>query len=153
MTGYPPLSALLPHAPPMLLLDEILGHDGDTVVAVATIRADHPFLDPLTAGVPSHIGIELMAQACGALAGLRASGTGRAPALGFLLGTRRYSSSARWFGVGERLEVRATETYLDGEMGVFDCRIVLDGHEVASAALTVYQPADPAAVLAGRMGR
>ncbi len=148
----PAIAALLPHGPPMRLLDEVLEYDGTSVTVAATIRADHPFFDAGASGIPCHVGIELMAQACGTFAGLRAAGTGHPPALGFLLGTRHFQAAVRWFGVGQRLVVSATVAYLDGEMGVFDCRISVGLTERASAQLTVYQPVDAAAVLAGGVG-
>jgi len=149
MTDAPPIAALLPHAPPMLLLDELLEHGTDFVTAAATIRADNPFFDREADGIPCHIGIELMAQTCGAYAGLCSLTEGRPPALGFLLGTRKYACSTSRFDEGERLVVRSSVVYMDGEMGVFECRIDVGADEVASAQLTVYQPADPAFVLSG----
>ena len=153
MTEVPPIAALLPHAPPMLLLDALVEHGADFVTATATIRTDHPFFDGETDGVPCHVGIELMAQTCGAFAGLRALAESRPPALGFLLGTRAYACSVRRFAKGDRLVVRSSVVYLDGEMGVFDCRIAVGTDEVASAQLIVYQPADPLSVLSGKAGR
>ncbi len=151
--AFPPIAALLPHAPPMLLLDEVLDHGTDTITTAVTIRCDHPFFDTVAASVPCHVGIELMAQTCGAYAGLRAQSEGRPPSLGFLLGTRKYSCTVRRFGIGDRMEVRATVVYLDGEMGVFDCRICIKAVEIASAQLTVYQPADVTAVPTGPVGK
>ena len=149
--AFPPLATLLPHAPPMLLLDRVLEHGEDWILVETTIAADHPFFDPAAGGVPCHVGIELMAQACGAFAGLGSLAEGRPPALGFLLGTRMFTSSVARFMAGDRLTVRVAKLYLDGEMGVFDCRINLGCALIASAQLTVYQPADPTAVLAGRV--
>lgn len=133
-----PVAQLLPHRPPMVLLDEAVGYDEACAVAVAVIGPDHPFLQP--EGVPTHLGIELMAQACGVYVGAHAQADGRPVRLGYLLGTRDFRAHNDWFRPGDRLEVTAAVVFRDDGMGVFDCRIARDGAVVAEAQLTVYQP-------------
>lgn len=138
---------LLPHEPPMVLLDRVLEWDSGWLHAVVDIRADSRFHEP-GRGVPAHVGIEYMAQACGAYAGLEAKAAGQPVRLGFLLGTRRYVSSTPWFRPGDRLIVKVAEVLREGVMGVFDCRIERDGDEIATARLNVYQPEDAPVVAA-----
>ena len=145
-----PIADLLPHAPPMILLDQVLGVDAQAVAAVVTIRSDHPFI--AAEGVPVQVGIELMAQVCGAYAGANALAAGDPVKLGFLLGTRRYQAYDDWLRLGDRLEVRASLTFRDEEMGVFDCRIERRGELVAEAQLSVFQPKDPDAIVAKLRG-
>ena len=145
-----PIEALLPHAPPMILLDEVMGVDSESVAAVVTIRPDHPFI--AVEGVPVQVGIELMAQVCGAYAGANALAAGEAVKLGFLLGTRRFQAYDDWLRRGDRLEVRAKLSFRDEEMGVFDCRIERRGDLVAEAQLSVFQPKDPDAIVAKLRG-
>lgn len=142
MTACPwPVERLLPHAAPMLLLDEALDYDQDSILAAVTIRSDHPFATP--DGVPAHVGIEFMAQTCGAWAGALAMESNQPVKLGFLLGTRRYKSVVPWFRPGERLEINAKVVFRDQGMGVFDCRITGgDGAVLAEAQLSVFQPGD-----------
>jgi len=135
-----PVERLLPHAPPMVLLDEVIGYDADGVLAAATIGAGHPFL--AGDGVPAHVGIELMAQACGAFAGTEAMAAGEAVRIGFLLGTRRFEAHVPLFRIGERLEISARVALRDDEMACFDCEIRHTGTVVAHARLNVYQPKD-----------
>lgn len=130
---------LLPHARPMLLLDEALSYDAGGAVAAVTIHPDHLFAGP--EGVPAHVGIEFMAQTCGVWAGAEARREGGAVRLGFLLGTRRYKAVRPFLAFGERLEITARLVFRDQGMGVFDCRIAGAGGEVlAEAQLSVYQP-------------
>lgn len=140
MTASPlPIEDLLPHARPMLLLDDALACDASHGQAAVTIRPDFPFIGP--EGVPAHIGIELMAQTCGVWAGGEAVRRGGKARLGYLLGTRSYRAVRPFFRLGERLTVTATLVFRDAGMGVFDCRIDGDGGEVlAEAQLSVYQP-------------
>jgi predicted hotdog family 3-hydroxylacyl-ACP dehydratase len=131
---------LLPHRPPMVLLDQVVNHSDDAVTAALTIGPQTPFLEA-GLGVPAHIGLEWMAQACGAFAGLEAQRANEPVRLGFLLGTRRYQAARAYFTEGERLEIGAKLVFREGGMGVFDCKIIgAGGADLAIAQLTVYQP-------------
>ena len=133
-----PMESLLPHAAPMLLLDEALSHGEDSVTTRVTIRPDHPFAGP--EGVPGHIGIELMAQTCGAWAGINARKHDEPVRVGYLLGTRRYTVDRSWFRFGDVLDIEAQLLFRDQGMGVFHCRIMIEGKMVAEAQINVYQP-------------
>src|SRR3954469_5254542 len=135
----PSIAELLPHAPPMVLLDRVVARRAGSITVEVTIGEESLFLGP--EGVPGHIGLEYMAQACGAYAGAEALEAGQAVRVGFLLGTRHYALHAPWFRRGDVLLVSADEVYRDDEMGVFGCRIVIDGRVAAEAQLNVYQPA------------
>jgi predicted hotdog family 3-hydroxylacyl-ACP dehydratase len=127
----------------MVLLDRIIGSEPGKLAAVVDIRTASEFYVP-GRGVPAHVGIEYMAQACGAYAGLEAKEAGKPIRTGFLLGTRHYASTVSWFQAGEQLVVGVIEVLRQGPMGVFDCRIERAGAEVATARLSVYQPNDVA---------
>ena len=136
-----PVEELLPHAAPMLLLDEALACHAEGACAAVTLRPDHLLARP--EGVPAHVGVEFMAQTCGIWAGGMAKREGGAARLGFLLGTRRYKAVRPFFHFGERLEITARLVFRDQGMGVFDCRISGAGGEIlAEAQLSVYQPDD-----------
>jgi predicted hotdog family 3-hydroxylacyl-ACP dehydratase len=147
LVSKPPIGVLLPHGPPMILLDEVLSSDETSLSAALTIRENSLFLE--ARGVPAHIGIEYMAQACGAYAGLKALERGEPVRIGLLLGTRGYEARVRWFHVADYLVVSVSETYRDGHMGAFDCRIDRQRELVATAQLNVYQPDDPETLLQG----
>ena len=139
MSGpFPPIETLLPHRPPMILLDAVVACDEARLSAVVTIRPTSLFRDAHR--VPGHIGIEYMAQACGAFAGAEALRRGEAVRIGFLLGTRRYIMHAPWFHLGECLTVSVSLGYRDESMATFDGRIDVAGTLAAEARLTVYQP-------------
>ncbi len=133
---------LLPHGEPMILLDRVVGYDEHQILAETKVRPDHPFAT--AEGVPAHLGIELMAQCCGAFNGCWARATGGAAQIGFLLGTRRYQAGRDHFALGENLRISATLLFRDEEMGVFDCRISNALEILANAQLSVYQPKDDA---------
>jgi predicted hotdog family 3-hydroxylacyl-ACP dehydratase len=135
-----PIDALLRHKPPMMLLDKVIGYDHSGLVASVTITSASMWLHP--DGVPSHIGIEYMAQACGAWAGAQALDVGEPVKIGFLLGTRLCRLLVPWFRIGDRLMITASIAFQDEQMAAFDCRIDLDGQLAADAQLKVYQPGD-----------
>ena len=142
---------VLPHARPMILIDQVIAREPERLVAAVDVRADSMFFRP-PHGVAAHVAIEWMAQACAAFGGAQALDEGRAVAIGFLLGTRDFRAELDWFGEGERLYVSAELEFQDEEMASFRCRTTRqpDGAALASARLNVYQPRDVQAFLAAR---
>lgn len=135
-----PIELLLPHQHPMILLDEVIAYDAQSIRARVKITPSSVFFGP--DGVPAYVGIEYMAQTCGAYAGAHAQDKGQPVRVGFLLGTRRYDCRLPYFCLGDELVVSATAIYKDDEMGSFDCKIEVNGLVAATAQLTVYQPPD-----------
>lgn len=122
-----PLLELLPHRPPMLLLD---GVDGDG----AYLRVDPEAWYADAAGaMPGWFGLEVMAQAVAAL-----QGRAGAPRRGYLVGTRSYQSIPA-FPAGSllRVRVRAAEEDESG-LAAFACEILLGDEPAATASLKVY---------------
>lgn len=140
-----PVAALLPHAAGAILLDEIVAADESSLSATVVVGPDSPFYGE--AGIPAHVGIEYMAQACGAFSGMQARREGAAPRIGFILGTRRYLATQAWFANGTRLLISVTLVYRDGEVGMFDCTIRCGDTLLAAAQLIVAEPRDATAVL------
>jgi predicted hotdog family 3-hydroxylacyl-ACP dehydratase len=138
------VAELLPHRPPMILLDEILGYDEASLAAGVTVGDGCLFLE--ADGVPVHVGLEYMAQACGAFAGVLARTRGASVRIGFVLGTRCYRAHVPRFRRGDRLTISVKLLYQDEQIGAFDCRIDIAGNLAAEAQLTVYQP-DPAELM------
>jgi predicted hotdog family 3-hydroxylacyl-ACP dehydratase len=134
------IEELLIHRPPMLLLDKVVGYDDAGIVASVVISESSLFVTP--EGVPGHVAIEYMAQACGAYAGAMALEAGTPVKIGFLLGTRLCRVLVPWFRVGDRLLVSASIVFHDEQLAVFDCKIEIGGRLAADAQLKVYQPED-----------
>lgn len=143
----PDISQLVPHRGAMSLLDRVCSHAEESIEALATVRPDSPFCDE--DGVGAWVGIEYMAQAVAAWSGLRAQASGEAPRIGLLVGCRSCRSHVDSFAPGTALRIRAERRFeADNGLANFDCSI-RDAHgaPLAEAVLTVFQPADPAAVL------
>jgi predicted hotdog family 3-hydroxylacyl-ACP dehydratase len=136
-----PMESLVPHRGAMLLLDRVLFDDGETTRVEATIRRDGLFLRD--GQLPSWCGIELMAQAIAAWAGLRRREANEAVRLGFLLGTRRYECSVAGFPAGSKVEVEVKLEILSEQgLAVFACRLFHGGAQVATANINVFQPSN-----------
>lgn len=147
--ALPPVAEVVPHAGAMRLIDELLQADDTMCVARATVRATQLFVDE--AGMPGWVGIEYMAQTIAAWAGVRERAAGRAPGIGFLLGSRRYSCDVAAFPAGSELTISVqAELTGDNGLGMFACTLALDGREVARANVSVFQPADAQAFLQGQ---
>lgn len=133
-----PIEELLPHAAPMILVDGVVSFDAESAQVEVTVRAEHPFATE--DGVPAHIGIEYMAQACGALTGCWAKQNGAPVRVGFLLGTRHFRADRSLLALGTKMIVAIRLVIRDAEMGVFECRLLEYDKLVAEAQLNVYQP-------------
>jgi predicted hotdog family 3-hydroxylacyl-ACP dehydratase len=137
---------VVPHRGTLLQIDRLLGWDEESVRAELQVPADGVF--NTEDGVPAWVGVEYMAQTIAAWAGCRARSRGQKPSIGFLLGTRRYVCATPHFLPGARLQVEARcELMGDNGLGMFACRILQDGRELASANVSVYEPADAMAYL------
>jgi predicted hotdog family 3-hydroxylacyl-ACP dehydratase len=134
---------VVPHAGPMSLLDTVDAYGDDWLQASASIDKDNLFL---TDGqVPAWVGIEYMAQAIAAHAGVQSLLKGGEVKVGFLVGTRKYTTSASSFPLGSQLTITVKQVILgENGLGAFSCQI--QGHDnqgnpmQASASLNVFQP-------------
>jgi predicted hotdog family 3-hydroxylacyl-ACP dehydratase len=131
------LTQILCHRSPMILLDEVVEAGENYLVARVDIREGVPFYNEVQ-GVPAWVGLEYMAQAIAAFAGLRARDAGEPIPLGLLIGCRRYTSDKACFAPGDRIEVRVQELASE-EYGFasFDCTLYA-GEAIANARLAVF---------------
>lgn len=133
------IESLIPHRGAMRLLDRVLEVGDEHVLAEVDVPFDGLFVRD--GAVPSWIGIEYMAQAVAAWAGARARQRGGEPHAGLLLGTRRYEVQCEGFPSGKRLRVQARCELIGANgLGQFDCRITMDGSELALARISVLDP-------------
>ena len=142
------IESIVPHRGRMLMVDRLLAGDSEGTVVSALIRPDNLFADEI--GVPAWVGIEYMAQAIAAWAGIQALIRGEPTRIGFLLGSRRYLAHVGHFGFGDRLTIEARrELFGDNGLGMFSCRIALGDRELANAQVSVFEPPDPGVFFEG----
>lgn len=144
---FPPIEELIAHRGNMLLIDHVLTADDRSIRVAATVDPSAWYADANKA-MPAWIGIELMAQAIGALVGLTVHASGLPPKQGLLLGTRALIAHMSAFPAGARLEVTAQEVFRETNgLAAFDTRIELNGETVVTATLKVFEPADIHSIL------
>ncbi len=144
------LEELLPHRPPMVLIDAVEGFDPDekTLTAKVTITPEQIFHftgSDAEAGVPNWVAIEYMAQTSAALAGCydKHVAPDQPARPGLLLGTRKLDLKRTRFETGKTYHVTAKNAFWDADAAAFECTIRDDaGEEVATATLNAYRPPD-----------
>lgn len=136
---FPSAADLLPHQGRAVLIDKVLMDTENSIRVTARISSEHPFF--VTGhGVPSWVGIELMAQAIAAHAGIGARRSQQPPRVGMLLGTRRFHTGSLYFRDGARLEILAEREYGDaGGIAACACTILCEGRTLAKATLIIVE--------------
>ncbi|WP_257312820.1 ApeP family dehydratase [Geothrix fuzhouensis] len=129
----PTPETLLPHRGPSLLLDRILERSDEHCLARVRVAPGAWYLDE-RGEAPAWVALEWMAQAASAFSGSRHLRAGRAPRVGFLLGTRRFETVVPAFPVGTEFEVEARLIFID-DLGpsAFAC-LVRDGADILARA-------------------
>lgn len=134
---------VVPHGGPMSLLSTIDDYGDDWLQASAIINQDNLFF--IDDQVPAWVGIEYMAQAIAAHAGVQSLLDGKVVKVGFLVGTRRYTTNTNGFPQGSQLTIKVKQLMLgENGLGSFSCQI--EGHDPqgnvieANASLNIFQP-------------
>src|SRR4051812_987193 len=96
---HPPVAALLPHRPPMLLLDEVCAVAQAGLTCRAVVRATSLFVREGQAHVV--LALEYMAQTVAAFVGLRALARGEPIRVGYLVGSREVVFEVDHLAVGD----------------------------------------------------
>lgn len=133
------LAKILPHKPPMILLDDILEVDIENakLSSMFKVYPEKIFFEE-NKGINSLTGIEFMAQTIGAYAYFKNNCAEPKP--GLLLGTRLYNNKIPYFKEGEEYKVTVHEIFTDNQIAVFDCLIYdKNRDEIASATVNTYQ--------------
>ena len=99
--AFPPLAEILPHRPPMLLLDAMTAIEVQSVTCSATVRAGAPFVAGGRAS--SLLAVEYFAQAVAAMFAYKARGGDAGPFRGLLLGVRDLELEVSHLRVGDEL--------------------------------------------------
>jgi predicted hotdog family 3-hydroxylacyl-ACP dehydratase len=141
---YSDLAEVLPHKPPMILIDRVLSYDLESLGLIAEFDATENamFFDAALGGIPPWAGLEYMAQATAALSGINNLEIGgEKPKMGFVLGTRRYQNNIEYYKKGKTYTVEVGKLFYDSSLGSFQCTIREVGGDVcARAEINVFSP-------------
>lgn len=131
----PPLVDLLPHDPPMVLLDAIRAFGGTDIECVVTIADGAPFMRE--GKIAAIVALEYMAQASGVLLGITAFSESGRIKRGYLLGAREMELDVDYFYVGDRLRVFSKHVWGKEDMANFECMVTRAEKRVAWATLNI----------------
>ena len=136
------IESYLPHAAPMIFLEQMTDISEHHVVCSVTVSQDSvlaPFLNEHNA-LPAWYLIETMAQTIGVWNGFHAVRRQQKPRLAFLLGSRSFQTELSALPLGTQISIRAELVLRDEHLANFDCSVIVENKTVASAKLNVYEP-------------
>jgi predicted hotdog family 3-hydroxylacyl-ACP dehydratase len=116
---YPPLERLLPHHPPMILIDRLLEANEQETVCEVTITPESMFLE--AAGVPAFVGLEYLAQSIAARIGYQHYLAHEPITVGLLMGTHRLETGCQFFELGQTLRIHVAHVWGTLELRRFRC--------------------------------
>jgi predicted hotdog family 3-hydroxylacyl-ACP dehydratase len=131
--NLPPAADLIPHAPPALLLAEVLAAGTGGILCAGSIPGDYPLA--IGGEAPGFLAIELGAQAAAALAALARPPEGR-PRIGYLVGVRDAHLPAR-LPTGRTLHVTAVPAGAAAALAIYDIEVAAEGAAEPLAAGTI----------------
>ncbi|UJR82613.1 hypothetical protein [Sandaracinus amylolyticus] len=134
--AFPPLTAFMPHRPPMLMLDALVACSDTEAVCTKTFREGELFVEP-SGEVSALVTLELFAQAAAAHFGYLGMTRGSGMSSGALLGTRKLEMSEGTLRVGEPLEVRVTQVMFMPPAAQYECVLVRAGQTIAKGTINV----------------
>ena len=144
------VESLVPHSPPMVLIDEVLEFDDNSLLAAVDIYGNCMFYNRDIEGVPAWVGIEYMAQAISAFAGIQALKRGEEIKPGFLLGTRKLLLYKKVLKAGQRYEIRVTQLIKDTSgLASFASTVTLGAEVCVEAKVNVFEAANSSDIRAG----
>lgn len=129
----------LPHEKPMVFVDHLVEVTESYAIAELRIQPELMFIEP--EGLPTWASIELMAQTVSAYSGYRGHALGKAPKIGFLLGTRKLNFAVPYFAMGSIVTIKVEQGYTHEGLGQFSCEIEYLEHRF-KAVLSVFEPQD-----------
>jgi predicted hotdog family 3-hydroxylacyl-ACP dehydratase len=126
---------LIPHRPPMVLVDEVIEYGAEVIRARRVIRQGDPFVTP--EGLEPAAALEVIAQTIAAGDAMYARSRGGVVQRGFLTGFTGVTLSGR-AAVGETLEVTARCLRRMGGMGLFDVLATADGRPLVQGRFKLF---------------
>ena len=133
----PDPSRLLPHRPPMLFIERVLGWDDTGGVCRGRIDPD-ACLAAASPLVPASAAIEVAAQAMAAIEACR-SGDGGKPRRGYLVAMAQTELSVSGFPVGSVLTVEVGRTTWSPPMARASARVAVADQEIVSCSLATWE--------------
>lgn len=140
---FPKIAQLIPHAEPMVLLDEMIAWEKGSATCRFVVREHAPFVDDGVLAVPTTI--EHMAQAVAACLGYEAFLGGEGVRVGMIIACRKLTVHAPRLMLDDVVTIHVARARGSETLSHFDCRVVLGEMPVATATLTLFHGEPPGA--------
>ena len=135
---FPAAGELLPHGPAAVFLERVLERNSEDICCeVVPGTRDAAYAEE--GRIPAELGIEYMAQAVAAYAGLREP-VERRREIGYVIAVRNLQVLVPGFVLGEPLIVRAVWEWGEANLARFSASIERGGETLATAYLSVFRP-------------
>lgn len=138
---YPPFAELVPHGPPMRVLEELIDWEPGRAICRMTVRDGIPFVRG--GRMASVVTIEYIAQAVAACLGHEAYVGGEGVRVGMLVGVRKMTLHHPWITVGQELRVSVERVRGNDEVSTFRGEVTADDQLVATAMTTLFHAERP----------
>jgi predicted hotdog family 3-hydroxylacyl-ACP dehydratase len=142
----PPIDQLLPHEPPMRLIDEVVSYDAENAGIVCRALPTSTCVFVRHGKIAAVLALEYMAQTVAAFVTLRRiceqglGGQQIKPRVGFIIAARKLQLRIAHFELNRALLTSARLNWNDERTASFDCHTKVEGAVVASVQLLVYEP-------------
>jgi predicted hotdog family 3-hydroxylacyl-ACP dehydratase len=139
--SIPRIAQLVPHAEPMVLLDEMITLSPGSAECVMQVREHAPFV--VDGGIGAPMTIEHMAQAVAACLGYEAYLGGAGVRVGMIIACKRFEVFVQRVVVGDALTIRVARTRGNDTLSHFECGVHRGDERIASATLTLFHGEPP----------
>lgn len=138
---YPPIEDLVPHAPPMRMLDTLDAWESGYARCSMLVRETTPFVK--NGELSTLLTIEHMAQAVAACLGYEAYQQGSSVRVGMILASRSFDMDRGALFVGETLTIEVRRQRGNEDLSHFLGEVHVAGERVSSAHMTIYHAERP----------
>ena len=135
LDALPTIAEMLPHRPPMILIDAVTAFDFETITCRRRIRADEPYV--VDGCVPAAVAIEYIAQTVATQRGLDGLLRGLPVVRGVLAACRSLDLHIAEFSVGDELTISARALGQMAHIASFRGVVSRGGQVVAEAVIQV----------------
>lgn len=133
-----PAEKLLPHQPPMLLIDSLIERKGDKAAATANIDESSICHNEGRGVLPEYL-IEIMAQTMAAANGYDGLLSNIPPKDGFIVGLDKFHLK-NLAQIGGEMIIRVVKTMEFGAMKIMEGEVFIGSTSIASVELKVWEP-------------
>ena len=139
MTTFPPISQLLPHDDPMVLLDRLVDWSAQGATCLMTVRPNTRFVEGDR--LSTYCLLEHMAQSIAACLGYEAYRGGEGPRVGMIIACRELVTHVDTVQVADALRLQAERESGSDTLSRFRCRVTRGEQAIAEATMTLFHAA------------